>query len=60
MSTINNSPLRPDDPNTITNFFASKLSHSTPGKKLPAWVFALACVGLAIFAAVAIYLVFFL
>lgn len=58
MSAINNSPLRPDDPNTITNFYAYRFSHSTPKKKLPAWAFGLACAALVILAAVAIYLVF--
>lgn len=58
MSAINNSPLRPDDPNTITNFYAYKLSHSTPKKKIGALAFGLACAALVILAAVAIYLVF--
>ena len=58
MSTINNSPLRPDDPNMSTNFFAFKLSHSTPKKEIGAWAFGLACAALVVFAAAAIYLVF--
>ena len=59
MSTINTSPLRPDDPNMVTNFYGAKLANSKPKKKMSAWIFGLAAAGAVVIGAGAIYLIFF-